>query len=357
MADYSNPMQMFQNVDPTPNNPFWSGMMGARNQATAAPFIDMMQQSQGMDLAKKGMETGEFMSPEAQQVRQKEQQAKGGKADFDIESYKQQIRGLGPEMDARIAKAKDITTRLQGSPYQDFLTDLGQMHDTLNDTPEEQRPNVWAGAVQRWQMTHPGLQVPENLRQYTPEHMKDVAAIRFNQLNSPEQVGKERLELMRQDAGMNRETQQQEGATARARIAAEASRYGADKSSDRAQAAETPQKAIARLRRTLARNPKDAESYDEYKSYLDDSWQKEKAQDMTFAMLQIRAMNAQDPAQQEEAVKKMEELRNKYYADRGVYLGAPPDGTVQAGKGGKKYKFDGGFGKNPKDKSNWKEIK
>jgi hypothetical protein len=338
MPNYESPMAMFQNVNPVPNNPFWSGMMGARNQMAAQPFMEMDQQSQGLDLQKKTMETGEFMSPQAQDVRQRQRAAEGGKADFDVKSYAEQIRGLAPEMDARIAKAKSITMQTQGQPAAALISDMGQMYDVIQKTPEEQRPGVWAGAVQRWQMTHPGMQVPDQFRNYSPEHLADVAAIRYTQLNMPEQVGKERLKGMEIEGGMARETQQQEGATARAGITADAHIQGARLAAERAQAQETPQRAIARLRRTLSANPKNAEAEDEYKSYLDDSWQKEKANDMTHAMLQIRATNSQDPKAQEAATKQMNDMRYKFYADRGIFLNAPADGTERSFEG-KKYRF------------------
>lgn len=120
---------------------------------------------------------------------------------------------------------------------------------------------------------------------------------------------------------------------------------------------ETPQRAIARLRRSLTQNPGDQEALFEYKMYLEDEWNKRVQNDPTVMLARLRMFNAKDPESQESAAAKYAELRDSFYSEKGLHKDAPPAGTIMEGKNGKKFRFKG-FPYKPKgDPNAWEEVK
>lgn len=360
--DYISPFAMAQNQNPVQGNPFWSGMMGERNQQNAYPFMANALQGQEMDLAKKGMENQEFASPLAQrsratglqhgiQTKQSEMETLPFKTAADKLRYQEEIRAMPSLTDEKIAKAGEVMRQIKSQPHKELISSLGSLYDLLHKLPEDkmgpdgfvqssQRGQVYLRELARWQMTHPGVEIPEMLRRYDSHNtMGDLAAIRFNQLNSPEQVGKEKLAHIQGGYKLEEERMGNASAERRADTAAGAARYGADASRDRGQNQETPARALARLKREIRTNPSNQEAKDELEGYLQDGFSKYLKDHPETGNLQIMSMQGMnDPKKQIKYLERMEELQHDYYQGHGInkpirkYRIDPATGKVQREK-------------------------
>lgn len=323
--DYINPMQMYQNVNSAPNNPFWSGYQGGQFQQQAQPFIDMMRQGAGYDLQKKAMETGEFMGSTAQAQREAERQAATAKSQYtiateperaqtDITGFQQTRRKMPDLTDAEIAKARQTVMNAQSAPAREFIAEAGALADHFDNLDEGQRQQAYDQFINRWHMTHPGAVLPEHLRKYSPELHREMKAIHYASVNTPEQIGRERLKDMEVTGGLQRETLQQAGATDRALIQGQSQRAVA---SIHANTAETPQKAEARIRRQLRDNPNDEDAQRELRGYIEDRFDQRFQRDGLGQMLQVQA--ASDPKNLTRYLTYREQQKARLFMNEGIY--------------------------------------
>lgn len=364
---YVNPFTIQQN-NAVPSNPFWSGMVQGQTERQAQPFIGMAQQSQGLDLQKKQIETGEFADPRSvaarmtgQDLTTAQNQSKTSmvpvQEDAERRRIAEEIRALPDMTNEKIEKARLATMNAKGAPQRELFSELGSLYEPMSQAKgEQEKAFLYLGAINRWEQTHPGIKLPDNLRNYSPGIESDIAAIRHAQIYTTEQVGKERVGHITGQYGQQREETQQGGANYRAEIAARAHMYGADKSAERVQGQETPPKAVARLRRELSQNPDQPEKMDEYRAHLEDQWQQQTQRDPGLTILRIRSLTAESPQEKQQAQKQYDQMRNQFFGEKGIYLDAPESGTVKAGKDGKKYRYKGGFGRDWRDRKNWETV-
>jgi hypothetical protein len=358
--DYANPMQMFQNVNPVPNNPFWSGMMGARNQMAAQPFMDQMHQNNAYDLQKKGMETGEFVSQEAQDVRSQQRRGVGAESQYKIDTLptdarnrnmesNENMRALPHVTDAKIEQAKSAIMNAKSAPARALMTELGQLSSVLETAPEQERPHLYLSAMQRWQMAHPGVEVPPQFKMYDPRILPDLAAIRHAQIYTPQQMQKEREIMLQGDERVRNTRIEGNDSVRRALIGYNSSVDSASVSHSR----ENPPQAVARLRRELAANPKQPAKVEEYKSHLDDQWNKSVQTDPGLSILRMQSMMESDKKRREELEEQYETRRWQFFAEKGVYLNR----KYRVGGKLKEFKYTGDFGGNFRDQKSWTEVR
>lgn len=341
--DYLNPFGMVQNQNAVPSNPFWSGMVGQRNQANAYPFMQNSFQSQGLDLQKQAMEVGEFTSPLAQESRRtgleegiatkrSNMEILPFKTEHERKRYLEEIRALPALTDEKIARAGEVVRNVKAAPQRELLANLGTLYDMMHKLPDDsgpdgsmknpQRAQTYLREVARFRMQNPGIDIPPQLRTYDPDNtMADLAAIRFNQLNSPEQVGKERIENIRgdyklRDSELDNASRERQVAGTNA-----ATRYAADKAAERAAANETPAKAIARLKKEIRENPKDQEAQDELHGYLQTEFSKylkERPEKGALDIMYMQGMN--DPKSQVQYFERMQQLEGDFYERHGIKI-------------------------------------
>jgi hypothetical protein len=152
-----------------------------------------------------------------------------------------------------------------------------------------------------------------------------------------------------------REQIQQSGATDRANIAADATRYGADQSRGRVQ--ETPQKAVARLRTHLARNPEDIDSLEEYQSHLEDQWDKFTQRDPALMLMKVRAMSNEDPKIQQQAAAEYNRARKQFFSEKGIYIGKQPQiNSVRQHPTLGSIRWVPGWNRDPSNPEHWQRV-
>lgn len=370
MADqYSNPFGMYQNVNPVPDNPIYSAFQGARNQMAAQPFMDIMQQSQQYDLAKKGMETGEFMGQEAIQQRSLGRQADMTKSRSTINTQpeldqttilgeQEKRRAMPYATDAQIEQAKKLVMEAKAAPAREFISEIGRMYNMMSNAPEQARPQLWAQTVQRWEATHPGAKLPPQYQIYNESLMGELQAINFASVNTPEQIGRERVAGLQQDSAIVQNHETNQTRIDAAHIAAGAARDSAGIAAARPPTAESTDKQRARLRRELNSTHKnDPEKLAEYKMLVDDAWNKQVTARPALTLLEIQALTLEDPKARQQKEKEYRAVQAKFYADNGIYLNAPPAGTQRVHPTKGVIQFKGGQGLDPKDLNNWEPVK
>lgn len=330
MADvtYANPFGLYQDQNPIPSNPFMSEWNAIQNRQTAQPFINQAKENGDLELMKRRMETGEFMSPEAQGARmsqfplqQQMNESKGRmiqpEENAQRERLSQEIRALPDMTDQKIAQAQLAVQQAKGAPHRELLSELGQLYDTVKDASPADRPFLYQSALSRWQQTHPGSEVPEQFRAYREEFLPDLAAIRHAQIYSPDQVGKERLTSMQNQSAQsiaqgNNQTQVQVGA---GHDAAHLAAVGAQ-----VKAQETPPKAISRLVGELRKDPNNEGSKRELSYYLSTEFETKFAKDGRAQMLAISANG--DTPQAQQAAQTLEQYKSwsraQYYGEHNI---------------------------------------
>lgn len=322
--DYVNPFAMYQNVNSVPNNPFYSDMMRHDFQKQATPFIDRMNQSGNMDLMKKGIETGEFASPEATQARMTGHQ----KRTAENQSYMsmqphrdnaEQAR-LAAEIEAlpylnkeKIEKAKLMARQVEGTPMKELYATLGQLYDHMKDAKPEEQGFLYANAINRFQQTNPGVEIPPPLRVFRPDMIGDFAAIRHSQLFTPEQVGRERVQHIQGGYGENVANINANRAVDVANIQARAHVQGAQAGRE---SMETPQRAMARLRRQLRDDPNNEEVQREYSGYVASEFEQRFSRDPRAQMMAVQANSSPEKAKEYEMFKEW--AQSQYMEDQGI---------------------------------------
>lgn len=257
--DYINPFSGMGG-DATIESPFLRSMDRGTRHNLAAPFIEMAQQNQQMDMQKKQLEHSEFASPLAQQLRQQKMQtglveqqqrarALPWTTDAEISDAESKIRSNPAMTEQRIAEAEQLVIKARGTPAQKLFEEIGTLNAGLKQLPESARPMAAQKAIEQFQARYPGAQLPAIMREYNPLNwdMAEYVAI---------QTARHRQE-------MEKERFQQGEMTRREEIQSGDRRYAADKQYDRAVDAavarnsgtgkpENESQARARIRRTLA---------------------------------------------------------------------------------------------------------
>lgn len=327
-----NPFAHFQGANTVPTNPFWSGVNQGQQEAQTRPFMDMARQSQGMDLQKQSIELGEFADPRAVQARMTGHDAKTAQNQYtintepvrsrkDIETMNQEIRSLPHVTDQKIAQAQEAVRKAKGAPAEALYQDMGNLYQTLRETPESGRALLYEQAIQRWQDKNPGSPLPEQMRTYSPQRMSELAAIRYAQVNTPEHAQTMDKAGLQSDTALQVENLQQTGANYRADVGARAT-VGAARV--RAQESETPPKAIARLRRELRANPGDEAARGELVGYLEENFMQRFQQDSLGQIMAAQASSGPQAMQAFQVYREQEKF--KLFANEGIY------GTLDRGE-------------------------
>lgn len=321
-APTANPFTIPQ-YNAVPNNPFYSGAIQAQTEAQAAPFRQMQQQREGLDLQRRTIETGEFADPRSVDARMSGQDliAAQNKSktrmvpkqeEAEMKRLDEEIRSLPSVTDAKIAQAQEATRNARSAPQREMFSQLGQLYPVLSKASETERPFLYLSAMKR--MEQLGIRVPDNLKNYDERHLGDLAAIYHAQIFSPEQVGKERITQMGNDNRLDVQALHNQGNVEVANINAGAHRYAADAHRE---AAETPAKAMARARLALSKNPDDQNAQRELRGYLEEEFDKRFQKDGLANMLQIQAAN--DPAKQQRYLVYREQQKARLFMNEGLY--------------------------------------
>lgn len=320
--DYVNPFGIQQN-NAVPSNPFWSGTIQGQTERQAQPFINNAQQSQGLDLQKKAIETGEFADPRAVRARMSGQDLQAAKNESGLrnqptmEKYEkarldEEIRSLPGVTDAKIAQAQEATRMAQTAPHREMLHDLGQLYPVMQKASEQEKPFLYLSKIE--QMKAKGIKVPDNLAQYDPRHLGDLAALYHAQIMTPEQVGKERV--VDQQGANHLEGIAMQGANSLA-VAETSARAHIEGARLHVQAGETPAKAEARIRKELRKDPGNEESRRELSGYLEEKFDKSFQKDGLGNMLQIQAM--QDKEKMNQYLSYREQQKARLFMNEGLY--------------------------------------
>lgn len=214
--DYFNPGSFMQG-DATIESPFLRSMDRATRQNTAAPFIEMMQANQMMDLNKKRMEHQEFASPFAQEARMSGFEKQGVEnrqriralptlTDNEISAAIQNIRSLPHMTDAKIAEAQEVVRKIEGTPAAALFQNIAAAKGYLDSLPEGlPREAAARHIINQIKAQYPNAKLPPELLNYNKEAWDTYADIG---LNSIEQQNKVKIERMKEDAAQKRvETQ------------------------------------------------------------------------------------------------------------------------------------------------------
>lgn len=322
MDQYVNPFSITQH-NAIPNNPFMSGMIQQQTQQQAQPFIDMAQQSRGLSLDKQRIETGEFADPRAVNARmsghdlttatnQSKLRMMPKMEEAEMRRIDEEIRALPHMTDQKIAQAQEITRNARSAPHREMLANLGQLYPILQKATDQEKPFLYLSAIER--MKQLGIKVPQQFTNYDPRHLNDLAAIYHAQIYTPEQIGKERITDMQGRNNLDVQALRNEGQLAVAQTSAEAHVKGA---SIRNEAAETPQKAVARLRRELRAKPGDPDAASELSGYLNEEFDKRFQRDSLGQMLQIQAMQNKDKMAQYLTYREQQKAR--LFLDEGLF--------------------------------------
>lgn len=351
MADiaYQNPFALYQDQNPIPSNPFMSEWNATQNRATAQPFINQAKEQGDLELMKRRMETGEFTSQPAQNARMSQyplQQQKNESAtrmiqpeeDAQRTRLKEEIRALPGMTDQKIAQARVATQQAEGTPHRHLIEELGTLYDTVKDAEPNARPFLYASALKRWEMTHPGSQVPEQFRNYDERFLPDLAAIRHAQIETGDQRGKEVLENLKGNVHQKGIETQGDAARDVARIHGIYSNAAA---TIHANAGESTDRQKSRLRTQLRNDPNDEESRTQLRSIVENEFNNNLQKDIRYTMLAAQATSNPQAASQANVYRNQEKFR--LFNSEGLYgdmpeesytwvqkaLAANPDSTVE----------------------------
>jgi hypothetical protein len=283
--DYINPGSMMPNPQDFESTNLLSVQNARQRMDMAQPFIQMAQQQQAMEMQKKQQENSEFMSPEAMRSRfsgfQKTTaentaaaQVAPEKAKFDVAKARGDLENL-PFMNEK-AKQEAIQAgrEAQGKPYAKLIEDMGNLHAALEKAPEAIRPMLYQEGVKRWQMEHPGAQLPQEFQQYNPQ---TLAQVRYAQLHTPkfeQDMAKTREEITgRKEVAAGHDTAHLQAASIAAKGGVEQAKVRSTTATDKPVNSNV---RVTQLRRQLANPNLDADAREEataeLNSHLEDSF-------------------------------------------------------------------------------------
>jgi hypothetical protein len=234
MADYENPMSMM--TDPSvamgggQSNAF-AGLLASQRQQQAAPFLQMLQQSQGLDLQKKQQDLQEYFSPTAQAARNSQRQqvidegdvysrTKDSKVTMENEKAK-----LAPYLTGQhIEEAKKGAALARHETASLPIKYFSGAWSILEKLPEEQRPEAYDNLVKS--SGFPREQLPQDLQSYQPTTMGHLAMARYSLIHTPEQAQRLEQEAVPAQAQRDVATIQTRGRLAEVQKNIDAGRFG-----------------------------------------------------------------------------------------------------------------------------------
>lgn len=329
--DYINPFSAMGG-DPTIESPFLRSMDRGTRQNLAAPFIEMAQQNQQMDLNKKGMETSEFMSPQAQQLRQQtratgllnqQEQARAlpYKTNQEISDAQAAI-ARNPAITAKmIAEADQAGMKAKGSPAADLFNKIATGNKYLRDNFGENVAGRQFGAqaiIEQWKAEHPGAQLPEIMTKYDPIKWDLAEHITLNSISHRQKMDEVGTKEKAHDARTSAEIAGRERVAeigANARTTAAASRGNAGPRTD------------AQFRNHYQSIILSPDASDEDKAIARTSIKPYVEKDVV-AMAKAAGL---DIIRDKTSIAK---IRQKYYSDYGITDDAPAPGAPAPASGG-----------------------
>lgn len=190
MAEYMNPFAGSMLPESVPNNPFMSRMNQLDNQEMMSPFMGMEKQRQEMALRKQGIVDNEFMSPEATAARKSDQTTHVTKNKLISAEADAKWEALPYEQKVKIGELKNKLSEVEGSPQGKFLNFMTDQAPALEKAPPQMRAAVYDGIIKNFQMTHPGIEVQERFRQFSPEVGNILSSARLAQIATPKHIQK-----------------------------------------------------------------------------------------------------------------------------------------------------------------------
>lgn len=301
------------------------------------PYEVMQQRQRGLEARAKEPYVDELARGEAGKAQQeavKGRIAQGTeRSDIARKNAENELTTL--EKGARMLEAYGPTGMLEAQePYAQFRSQLSPKLQAM--LPPHYTPDTTA----RIQKLSQGL---SRWLQNTPEHRQVMEK-------------QERQGEIESDRTFISNTQNNEAALGRQMYASDAQVRAAQERGDRPGVAETKDKAVARLRMELPRDPFNQEKIMEYRSHLEDIWGKNVNDDMGLAMLKFRALNSEKPEDQRKAAAAYEQKRQEFFAERGIYLKAPKDGEIRVHPQLGRLRWKNGYGRNPADLNNWERL-
>lgn len=301
MADLINPFSGM----PNPSDYTVHGVpnllsIGAANQRQemAQPFLDMLQQSQGLDLAKKRLEMEEFSGANA--VAARDAKRRKEKAEFDefittspyrITQEREKAR-LSPYLtEQQIADAQLKAMEAKNAPYQAAIQFFGNNFDRLDRMKPAERQAAYEQMLEEFKTTHPEFasKIPQALQAWDSNTMSRLAAHRAYQISTP----KFYQEMAKQEL-VNKSQEKQHQISAGGTVAA-------------AQVA-----AAARDRATEAQYGK----VDEASFARWDNNTRENIRKSIQSMYSMALINAQTPAARAKVMEEMAQKEEEMYENR-----------------------------------------
>lgn len=197
----------------------WETSQATEKAEMAKPFIQNALMNHMMDTKKKGIEFGEFNSPEAAQLRKDKQSLESeqtaskrkmvnpqlaadiAKAEYDVKVT------YGPEVTAqKIAESKEIASQIRDKPIQKMFLAFGDFAKQLKDMDAENKKrgvpaasafeikNQYESFIKDFKLQHPDVTIPPNLEQWNGNTEKSLALARVTALHSVEHDQKTDLE-------------------------------------------------------------------------------------------------------------------------------------------------------------------
>lgn len=185
MAEYMNPFAGSIAPESIPNNPFWSGVNTAQNQATMAPFLNMEMQRQQQGLQRTGMENQEFASPEAVEARKTSRTSLTSKNKLESAEADQKLSNMPLQQQIHVKELKQHLQKLEGTPAAEMFNTLTEGVPALEKAPPAMKAATYAGLIKQFQATHPGQPIPPEYQNYSPEVEKQLSAARLARIMTP----------------------------------------------------------------------------------------------------------------------------------------------------------------------------
>lgn len=176
-SSYENPLAGMPDAN-IPSNPFWSGVNQNRREQMAQPFYDQAVQGGNLDLQKHQVEVGEFMSPQAVQMRESARAAELAKSKAETElipgrtevekaKNNQILQTIPQETQLKLKENAQKISELEGKPVATFMKMGANLYSQIKDLPPAQQAQQYQNLIQQFQATHPGQQLPPAMQQFT----------------------------------------------------------------------------------------------------------------------------------------------------------------------------------------------
>lgn len=326
---YTNPFAGLPDTN-FPNNPFWSGVKSGEREAMMAPFRGMEQERQGIALQKSRMDMGEYSSPEAQALRLQTIKGEGKKKELEFAQTEAAISRLPQEEKVRLVELRNKMDSAEAAPFKPFLEFMSTAAAELQGVPEPMKAAAWASKMKLLESTHPGIKIPDQFRNYSPETLQQAVRIRSAATMTPEFIQKMELEKQKESGALER-VRIQAGATTGAAAIHEQGAMAREKFRADTAAKQTPGQFKVQNMRTLTdpnSTPEQIEVAEaNLQSFAADNMQKLYQNDPLLQALAIKALSDPTAAAQIDARKS--KLFEDHLTSEGIRVKVKsPDGKV-----------------------------